>query len=57
MLHPQQTSDFADPFPLLPNKEEEGIEAPLSLSTDGKIFKWQDNRPFGKIIHGAIRAL
>lgn len=29
----------------------------MSLSTDGKISKWQDNRSFGKIIHGAIRNL
>ena len=29
----------------------------MSLSTHGKIFSWQDNRPLGKIIHGAIRGI
>jgi len=33
------------------------MRSPLSLSTQGKIFIWQDNMPLGKIIHGAVRRL
>jgi nitrate reductase assembly molybdenum cofactor insertion protein NarJ len=34
-----------------------GVKTPLSLSTHGKIFKWQDISAFGKILDGAIRAI
>jgi len=57
MWHPKETSDCIGPLPLLPDKEGKDRKALLSLSSHGKIFKWQDNRPFGKIIDGAIRNL